>query len=166
MKSYSAAFIDRLNRPYNAGVFLKAVVVAHENATDYFVHFGEPVTFQGHTYQPLQMQWEGVDASSTMQLPSVKITVANVLGTAEHYIDTVNLLGRDVVLQFMHLDLLQNPADVEEVALQVQSIEMTSTTVSLLCGLNLGLNDSLPKDVMTRAEYPGQIDDVRRLTIV
>ena len=165
---FSSGFLARLNRLYDAGVFLKAAIVSRgsDAGKDYFVHYGEPVTFRGHVYQPLPMEWDGVEATSTMQLPGVRISVANIQGQAEQYVDDADILGTDVVLQIMHLDLLNNPKDADEVALQIQSIEITAASVSIMCGLNLGLQDSLPKGIITRSEFPGNSDDIRRYTIV
>jgi hypothetical protein len=147
-------------------VWLKAAVIVHDLGTDYWVHAAEPLTFQGHVYQPLHMEWEGIDASSTMQLPSVRVVVANIQGQAEEYVENVEMLGKDVRLQILHFDLLDTPTDVDEIALQVHSVEITRQTVSVLCGVNLGLNDLLPKFVIQRSEFPGNIDDIRRFTIV
>lgn len=166
MKQFSDDFIERAAKVYGAGVWLKGAVVAHAQGTDYWVHAAEPLVFQGHTYQPLPMQWEGVDASSSMQLPSVKVTVPNIQGQAEAYIDSVDMLGKEVRLQIMHFDLLDNPTEVDEIALQVHSIEINRQTVGIMCGVNLGLTDLLPKFVITRAEFPGNVDDIRRFSIV
>lgn len=163
---FSSGFIDRLNRTYNAGVWLRAAAVTHAEGSDYWVHYGEPLVFQGHTYQPLPMEWDGVEASSTMQLPGVRVSVSNVQGKAEEYVDTVNLLGKDVVLQILHLDLLGTATDVESIRLQVQSIAITTSTLTLTCGLNLGLNDLVPKYVITKSEFPGNTDDIRRFSII
>jgi hypothetical protein len=165
-QGFSSAFIDRLNRTYNAGVWLKAAVVSYEGGTDYWVHYGESITFKGNVYQPLPMQWEGIDASATMSLPGIRVSVSNIQGIAEAYVDTVDLLGKDVRLQILHLDLLGTPKDVDEVAVQVQSIEITTSAVSILCGLNMGLNDSLPRNVIQKSEFPGNSDDIRRYTII
>lgn len=166
MKQFSSSFIERASKVYGAGVWLKAAVVEHEGGTDYWVHAAEPLTFQGHLYQPLAMEWEGIDASSTMPLPSVRVSVPNVQGQAEAYIDSVQMLGKDVRLQILHFDLLQNPTDVDEVALQVHAIDVNRQMVSVLCGVNLGLTDLLPKYVISRAEFPGNVDDIRRFSIV
>lgn len=166
MKQFSDEFIERAAKVYGAGVWLKGAVIDHAEGTDYWVHAAEPLIFQGHTYQPLHMTWDGVDASASMQLPAVKVTVPNIQGQAEAYVDSVQMLGKDVRLQVMHFDLLNNPTDVDEIALQVQSIEINRQAVSVLCGVNLGLNDLLPKYVITRSEFPGNVDDIRRFTIV
>lgn len=166
MKNFSSGFIEKLNAVTNAGVWLHALVIALPASTDYWVHHAEPVLFNGNTYQPLPMRWEGVEASMTMQLPGVRVSVANVQGQAAAYVEDHDLLGRDVRLQIMHLDLLGTPTDVDELALQIQQIEVNAQAVTALCSLNLGLNDLLPKGIITQTEFPGNTDDIRRLSIV
>ena len=76
-------------------------------------------------------------------------------GWAEDYVESEAILGCDVLLQILHLDLLSNPQDADEIALQIQSVEVNSQAVSVICSLNLGLNDTLPKGLITLSEFPG-----------
>jgi hypothetical protein len=147
-------------------VFLKAAVIAHASGTDYWVDYGEPLTFQGHVYAPLTMGWDGVEASSTMQLPGVRVSVDNVLGKAEAYVTNTEMLGKNLTLQILHRDLLQNPSDVYQIALQVQSLEVSTAAVIVHCGLNLGLQDLWPRGIITKSEFPANIDSIMRTTIV
>jgi hypothetical protein len=168
MKPFDSQFIDRLNALYGGGVLLRAALVFLPSRTDAWVSYNESVVYRGITYQPLPMIWDGVEASSGMQLPGVRVSVDNTLGLAEDYIDSVNLLGCDVLLQLFSLELLQYPSYLyaDEIALQVQSIEVTMQAVSVMCGINLGLSDALPKHILTLKEFPGIPDQTRRLTII
>lgn len=166
MKIFNAQFLAKLNQLYGAGVFVHAAVITFADHSDYWVDYAEPLLFEGHLYQPLPMRWEGLETSSTMQLPGVRVSVSNIHGQAEDYINDNDLLGRDVRLQMLHRDLLGVPDSVDEILLQVQSIEVTIDTVSLTCGLNLGLTDLFPRFIVTQQEFPGNSDAVRRLSVL
>lgn len=166
MKLFSNAFLDHLTRTYDAGVWVQGAVVHHEAGNDYWVNHAEPVVFQGHTYAPLSMAWEGVEQSSAMSLPGVQVTVDNIAGQAEAYIDRISLLGKAIDLQIFHLDLLDLPTEYDSITLQVQHIAISSTHLMVHCGFNLGLNESFPKFVITRAEFPGNSDAIRHITVV
>jgi hypothetical protein len=130
------------------------------------VNHNEPVVFGGHTYAPVNMAWEGVEQSSAMALPGIEVTVGNIAGQAEAYVDRISLLGKAIDLQIFHLDLLAAPTEYDSITLQVQHIAISSTHLTVHCGFNLGLQESFPKFVITKAEFPGNSDAIRHITVV
>ena len=100
------------------------------------------------------MTWSGVELNSQMQLPTVQLTLPDMDGSVEDYLETINMLGRDVTLQMLHLDLLADPTNVDEVRLQVMAVGSGEDIVTFTLGLNFGLSDQLPKDIISLSEFP------------
>lgn len=163
MKSFDSGFLARLNAQYNAGVFLEALKLTESpSVTKYFVNAQRSIVFQGQTYTPLSMQWEGVELSATMALPSVRVTVPSIMGEVEDYLELTDITGQSVVLQIFHLDLLGVANAVDEVALEVMAIQgrpLESVTFHL--GLDLTLTQQLPRHLISSEEFPGIPDTLR-----
>jgi hypothetical protein len=168
MKTFSDEWINRLNSTHSGGLFFKAAVLeVDDDTTLYFSDTQDPITFDGNVYTPLQMVWAGQETSAEMPLPSVKVTVPDINGAVGAFLETTSLNGRDVTLQLLHRDLLSVVTDVDTVQLQVMLIELKPQEAAVFTlGLNLALSDQLPKSVMTRAEYPGIPDAMRRASIL
>lgn len=170
VKAFSSAYIQALNEQYQSGRFLKAVILTEDpsiSTKKYYVDNETSITFQSNTYSPLEMSWSGYTVSAAMPLPTMTVNISNIGGEVIDYLETLDIIGNDVVLQILHIDRSGVVEDVttakDEVALQVQSIVGDDMVASFTLGLNLGLNDMLPRGVMTKAKYPGMIDDVIRL---
>jgi hypothetical protein len=167
MKGFSSAWIDRLNRQSNAGVFVKAVILSEsDSVTRYWVDAQRPIVFNGQTYHPLPMIWEGVELSNAMSLPVVKVSVPNVGGEVIDYLEGVDILGRSVTLQILHLDLLGDVSNVDAVTLSVMAIEGNLEAVTFTLGLDLNLNEPIPRGVITLQEFPAVPRNIRRATIL
>lgn len=165
--NFSDEWIARLNATSGGGVFAKAVIlVVSPSETLYFADTQESIDFNGETYQPMPMTWEAVGQNSQLALPSIRVTVPNVTGVIGSYLEVTNLLGADVTLQLLHLELLGTVTDVDTVRLQLMLYEWNELAATFTLGLNLGLTESLPRHVMTRAEYGGIPDSFRRASIL
>jgi hypothetical protein len=164
---FSQAYIDRLNRLHTAGVFVKAAIVdiAPGNLR-YFADAQEPFVFQGQTYSPVPMQWEGMSQSSQQTLPTIAITVANVDGQIGVYLEENIVFGRMVILQLLHLDLLGTPTDVDSVRLSILACEWHWQTAVFHVGLDLGLQEILPRGLISAEEFPGVPEGLRRASIL
>jgi len=167
VKSFSSAWIDRLNRQSNAGVFVKAIVLSESaSVTKYWVDAQRPIVFNANTYNPLPMAWEGVEVSSRMGLPTIKVTVPNLGGEVIDYLEGVDILGRAVTLQILHLDLLGDVSAVDAVTLSVMAIDGNLEAVTFTLGLDLNLNDPVPRGVITHQEFPAIPRNIRRATVL
>lgn len=167
MKTFSSNWIAKLNAQHSGGVFVKAaILVVDGSTTKYYADAHDNITFDGQTYTPLSMAWEGEGQNAAMELPSVRVTVPNADGAVGAFLETKDLLGNDVTLQILHLDLLGVATDVEKVKLQIMMIESTWEIATFTLGLNLALDQQLPKHVITRAEFPGVPDQYRRASIL
>lgn len=168
MKSwFSDAYLARLNAHYNGGVLLRAAVLSIDDmTTGYYVDAHDPVTFNGNEYIPIPMRWQGIGQNSQRDLPRVSVTVSNVDGQVGAFLETTSLLGRDVTIQLLHADLLATVTDVDSIRLQILLVEWTDMQATFTAGLNLALTEQIPRRVVTRAEFPGTPDDLRRASIL
>lgn len=167
MKTFSNNWIARLNAQHSGGVFIKAaILVVDGSTTKYYADVHDAITFDGNQYSPLPMVWEGEAQAASMELPSVRVTVPNVDGAVGAFVETTNVLGNDVTLQILHLDLLSVVTDVDKVTLQVMLIEWNGEMATFTLGINLALDQQLPKHVITRSEFPGVPDQFRRASIL
>jgi hypothetical protein len=168
VKALSNAFIQRLNAVSGTGRILKAIILVENPVgpvTKYYVDNDEDIIFDGNTYKAMPMRWSGVEMNASMSLPSMAVTVQNIGGEVMDYVETLNILDQDVTLRLIHSDLLNDPTAKDDVVMQIQSIEGDDIFVTFHLGLNLGLTDLLPRDVMTRNEFPGLVDDAVRFTV-
>lgn len=163
----STAYIDALNRLHSGGVFVKAAVVDIAPGTLlYFADAQAPFTFQGHLYTPLPMRWEGMGQTSQQTLPAITVTVANVDGQIGTYLEANIVFGRGARLQLLHLDLLGTSTDVDSVALNILACEWTWETAAFHLGLDIGLQEVLPRGLTTAEEMPGVPEGLRRASIL
>src|SRR5262245_47536340 len=125
MQTFSSEFVDHLNRQHSGGLFFKAATLVLSDTTRYYyADTQEPVVFEGHTYQPLPMQWEGLGQSNQMSLEPLRVTIdarnlpaaAGFIPTGEagaddqvsDLLETTSLRGKTVILQILHHDLLHS----------------------------------------------------------
>lgn len=169
MKLFSDTAIALLNSLYGSsqGAWVKAAdVVIDDTTTLYFVDNLDAITFNGHTYTPLPMGWKGIGQNASMALPSIQITVPNVTGQIDAFMDGAELAGNDVILWILHLDLLGTVSDADKVNLHIALIEWNWQSAVFTLSINLGLSDQLPKHVMSRTDFPGIPDSYRRASIL
>lgn len=177
-KTFTEAFITRLNAKHSGGVFVKALILTENNTGPvkrYFVDHDRDVVFAGNTYKPLPMAWGGMQAARQLTLPSVTVTVPNFGAEIEvepgvfrgivDYVETIDCLENDVRLQVLHLDLLGDTTSKDEFLFQLQMIDSTDIGAVFTLGLNLGLQEMWPREIMTKEEFPGIPDTVARLSL-
>ena len=158
VKNFTEGFITRLNKEQAGGKFLKAIIVTESVSPltlKYFVDNESSIVFNGNTYEPLSMSWQDFEVSREMNLPSMKITTPNIGGEVVDYVESIDILEHDVVLQLLHYDLLSDVNAKDELLLQIQAVEGDDMVAQFTLGLNLGFQDTLPRKVVLKTEYPG-----------
>ncbi len=170
MKNFSSKHLADINAQISTGRFIEAVVFVRDKSNhanrDYFIKNSRAVSFNGNVYKPLDMIWSGVKISTAMELPSTDVTVSNLGGIVLDYIEdkSITIDGNDVWLQILHIDKLGVVSLVEEMRFQLEFIVAdyhTSATFHL--GVNLSLNDPIPRHTLEKQEFPGIKDDVIRV---
>jgi hypothetical protein len=97
----------------------------------------------------------------------VRVTVPSLEGTINGYLEETDILGHHVVLRILHLDATPDLiTDLDDVMLQIMAIEGDFNTITFTMGLDLSLNEALPRHVITRNEFPAVPDNMRRATIL
>lgn len=165
MKLFSSAYIAKINAENSGGVLLKAVVLTEDPVGPvkrYFVDHDKELVLDGNTYVPLPMRWDGFEMSASMGLPGMKISTLNLGQQVSDYVEELDILDNDVVLKLLHLDLLGDVQAKDEMAFQVKMIEGDDVFITFDLGMNIGLNDLLPRGVITKDEFPAIVDDVIR----
>lgn len=164
---FSSDYIRNLNALSQGGVFcLAAIVSVAPGDVRYLADVQDPFTFNGHLYSPRPMSFEGWGQTSQQSLPTLKVTVADVDGAVDAFLQTTSIIGHDVTLQILHLDLLGTATDQDSIRLNVMLVEWTWMAAVFTLGLNLGLAESIPRHVMGKAQYPGMADQFRRASIL
>lgn len=165
MKTFSSAYIAKINAENTGGVLLKAVAVTESTnplVIKRFIDHDQALVIDGDTYNPLPMRWDGFEMSGTMNLPGMKISTFNLGQQVSDYVESIDILENDVVLKLVHIDLLGDVQAKDEMAFQIKMIEGDDLFITFELGINLGLNDLLPRGVITKDEFPGIVDDVIR----
>lgn len=167
MKQFSDEFIARLNATHSGGVFVKAAIVdLGQLSPRYFADVQGPLTFAGHTYTPLPMQWRGRQASSSMSLSTVQVTVPDITGEIDTFLQGSSLLGNDMTLQLLHRDLLAVVSNVDALRMQVMNYTWNWTQATFTLGHNIGLSEQIPRFVVSKKIFPGTKNLFRRASIL
>jgi hypothetical protein len=166
MKQFAAEWIRQLNAQHSGGVFFLAAVLAFPGDTRYVADVQHPIVFNGNTYTPLPLQLEGVEQTTQQTLPTVRLRTANVHGIIGQFLETTSILGVDVTVQLLHLDLLGAVANQDSLQLQIMAAEWDDQVATVHLGLNLGLQETLPRHLITAAEFPGVPEGYRRGSVL
>lgn len=168
MFAFDDEYIDRLNRRYSKGQFLKAVIFTEDPTQNpqvkkYWVDHDQQITFQGNVYERLHMKWSGIKTSTGMDLEGANISVSNLARKAEDYVETIDVKGNEVVIQILHLDLLATLTNFYERLYRVMAVRADAQVITFTVGRDLGRGHQLPPEVMLKEDYPGLIDNPLRL---
>jgi hypothetical protein len=169
MKLFSTEYIQKLNATEGAGLFMQAVEVVESTSplvVHRFVTHERALTYQGNVYVPLDMQWSGFELQRGMELPTLSIAVPSLNGTVARWVREKAILEHDVTLLILHQDLLDDVQARDLIRLQIQSLDDNPVAGVAVCslGLNLALADLIPREVMTKKEFPGIPDDRVRIS--
>jgi len=159
-KGFSSDYVKKLNATHSGGIFLQAVEVTETISPlviRRFVTHEKSIVFDGNTYEPLFMQWSGLSVSEGMSLPTAQVIVTSASDEIIEWAEVIDVRENDVVLQILHLDLLADVAAVDQIVLQIQSIsgDPNGGLLAFALGLNFGLRDMIPRDVIKKDEFPG-----------
>jgi len=165
MIQFDADYVDKLNEQYKGGRFIKAAIVT-ENLSPltlkYWADNAEPLVFQGNTYQPLKMRWEGIKTSQGMLLQGATLTVSNIGGAASSYLRTMDITGNPCTIQLLHADLLNTLTNYWQRKYKILGLNANNMVATFTVGRNLGRN-KLPRGVILSDEFPGISNDVPRI---
>lgn len=165
MNDFDSDYIDRLNRSYESGKFLKAAVLTETVSPlikKYWVDHEVAIDFGGNTYEPLSMRWNNIKTSQAMPIEGAEIALSNISGAVTQYAKTFDVTGNEVILQLLHLDLLTNLTRYWKRKAKVLGVRMDRQAAIITVGRNLGRN-KLPRRVILNDEYPGISADVARI---
>jgi len=163
MRTIDSDFLAKLNSKHSGGVFVHAVRFTESTGPlveRFFVSHDRSIIFDGNTYDPLPMTFSGMDSSGSMKLPVIRIAIPNVNNIVIDYIEDLDILENDVTIMLLHLDLLGNVNAKDKSLFQLQVIESDDVTAVFSIGMNIGLDDAVPKEVMLKEEFPGILDTV------
>lgn len=168
MKTFTADWIAHLNATHSGGVFFLAAVLTVTDPGDirYYADTQRAIIFDGNTYNPLPMTVSGLGLTSQQSLPAVRLTTTNIAGNVGAFLETTDILGHDVEVKILHLDLLGNVSNQDSVHLQVLAVEWDDTRATFSLGLHIALQDLLPRHVITAEEFPGVPEGLRRASIL
>lgn len=164
MQIFGEDYVDRLNRQYDKGKFLKAVRLNETPGLDsYWVDHEEPIDFEGHTYKPLHMFWDKIKTSGSMPTDGPEVALSNVGNQVVKYLKTMDVTGNVIYLQLIHLDLLASLSpNYWKRKLKIMSVKADINAAVFTLGRYLGRN-RLPRRVILSDEYPGVNSDVARI---
>ena len=160
-KSFSNDYVERLNQQYGPGIFLKAVEVVESVSpltVQRFVEHHESITYDGNTYNKVPyMFWSGVSFSHDMKLPSASISVLTADDQVISWVEEMDIRENDVTMRILHKDLLNDLSANDSLTLQLKasSSDEESGLVVFTLGLNAGLKDQLPRNLLLASDYPG-----------
>jgi len=167
VKTFTNDWLVRLNATHSGGVFFLAVEL-HVDTGDvrYYANTQRAIVFDGNTYQPVFLAISGLGQTSQQTLPAVQLTTTNVTGQLGQFLETTDVLGRDVILRILHLDLLNTVTNQDSIQLQILAAEWDEERATFALGLNIGLQELLPRHIITADFAPGVPEGLRRASIL
>lgn len=113
MLELSQASIIEKNKVSTGGVWLLALEAQIPGNTLYLVNNTENVMLAGREYTAFPFALEDITENGK-ELPNVKLTVSNVTGTIQHYVETNNGLGGCPVILRVFQTNIPDVAEIEE----------------------------------------------------
>ena len=160
MIEFQNDLIDRYNRQYAAGKFIKSVIVTvnpETGAKKYWADHEDPIVFEGQIYQPLMMHWDQIKTTGTMMDIGAEIALSNVGNQVVHYLKETGdvnsgfIIGNEVILQQLHLDLLSTLTNHYKRKLKIIAIRADVNAAIFTLGRELGQN-RLPRRMILPEE--------------
>lgn len=167
-KTFSSDYIAKLNANHSGGIFIKAVDVVENPVGPVvrrFVSHHESIVFDGQTYDPVHMEWSGLEVQRGMSLPQMGVAVPAAQDIVMDWAETIDIRENDITFRLLHLDLLGDTTAQDQLLMQVQTVTADDLVVVFQSGLNLGLTDELPRGVILKQEYPGIPEGPQRILV-
>jgi len=157
-RTLDADYIDKLNRTWAGGVFIKTVRITIDPdipTYEYWADVEDSFSFNGNTYDPVRMAWGKVKLTNTMSLPSATVTISNIGGVAEDYIEELDITENEILLQLLHKDLLATLTNFWSMKYKIKGIRANRQVASVTVTKDIGVRDKLPKQVALVKNLPG-----------
>lgn len=156
MIQFQNDYVDRLNRQYNKGKFIKAVIVTTNPTVipatkEYWADHEDAIVFNGNTYQPLAMHWGQIKTTTTMSMQGAEVALSNIGGQVVEYLKTTDITGNEVIMQLLHLDLLATLTNHWQRKLKVLAVRADVNVAVFTLGRELGRN-RLPRRLILPEE--------------
>ena len=135
-------YIDMLNRQYQGGKWIKAVILTETPLVKrYWAEHEEPIVFAGNTYQPLRMFWEGLKTSVGMPTEGSNVALSNLGNVVVKYLGKdLDPSGMEVTLYLLHLDLLNTLTRPYERFFKVIAARADQSLAVFVLGRQFGRN--------------------------
>lgn len=164
-KQFSDAFVAELNKTHSAGIFVRALELNAPTGMERFVAWEQPLTWQGNTYNPLHMEWSGLDVDRGMGIPQMSVLVPSAHGSVMQWAEEVDIRESEATFRLLHLDQLSDLSSQDSFTLQVQNAVADDHVVVATCSLTISLEDHLPRGAIMKVEYPGIPDNTSKILI-
>lgn len=100
----NTAFLEEKNKNTNAPIYLYTVYDYDDLGTNLnLAEWGDDVTFDGIVYNKFPIKHDEIGENSQGQVPSIKLTVANVSRVIQYYLETYNWRGKKVLIRLVWL---------------------------------------------------------------
>lgn len=112
----------------------------------YYTNRAKPFVYDGIVYQPIKIEDSGATQDTSGKLSELSLTVANLDGFLQYYIEEYDLCGNTVIVGLVLVDLADESVFAvvqDEFRISAISIDDTQATFSLSCGIDV-LRLSLP----------------------
>ncbi len=160
------AYVRKLTANYEGGRFIKTVELVEDPVgpvISYWAENPEPITWNGHTYQPIMMMWTNLKTSQGMSIEAAAISVSNLAGLAGKYAKEIDSSGNTVTLRWLHEKLLNQTTGHWERIAKIISVKADQSFVVFTIGRTIG-RGVLPRKVYTQTEFPGLNPEVPRIS--
>lgn len=165
MQQFDGDYVDKLNRLHRGGKFLKTAIVWEEYdplTQTFWVDHEEPVVYDGNTYTPLHMRWDGIKNSLAMPTQGSEIALSNIGNQVVKYVKQLDITGNDIVIALLHLDLLGSLQKHWKRRYKILTVNADREVAVFTVGRQLG-RSRLPRNIITRSRYPGIDSRVARI---
>jgi hypothetical protein len=172
MKNLSSALIKELNRNHAGGIFFEAINVTRDRfsdppAIDYFANFDSQISFEGHLYKILPMEFSGAKVSSAMNPMTNEVALFNHAGVVDNYFlnQDIRLRRNPIDLLFLHFDRRTHVIsryEWDRLRMIVVRPSPSSGQATIFCSDDIRLGDRVPKGSIETDKAPMIRADVIR----
>lgn len=157
-------WVDALNSQLSDGTkFIKTVDLEEtQGVFKYWADHEEAITFNGHTYNPLNMFWADIKKSQSMAINPFTIAVSNLTNEAVRYIKQVDVSGCPVWIRLLHTKLLTSATVHWKHFGKIKAIQANITTVQFSIGRDLGRNMQ-PAEVFLQSEFASLTSEIPKI---
>jgi phage-related protein len=146
VKTLTAALITEKNKLTSGSPWITLLLVEVDSTTTlYYAIYPHDVTFASQTYTAFNATVEAVSETAQGKLDTLRVHVANVTRVISAYVESNNMLGKNVTVRVVHADHLSSSSDKVDFKYRVNRVYVTDQVATFELGHEDLMRHQLPR---------------------